>query len=46
MVTHYTELEHTKGLVLVRGDVLSPHIVSVPEVCSQCTRCERQYMRM
>ena len=34
MVTHYTELEHTKGLVLVRGDVLSPHIVSVPEVRS------------
>ena len=23
MVTHYTELEQTKGLVLVRGDVLS-----------------------
>jgi hypothetical protein len=32
MVTHYTELEETKGLVLVRGDVLSPHVVSVPEV--------------
>ena len=32
MVTHYTELERTKGIVLVRGDVLSPHIVSVPEV--------------
>ena len=42
MVTHYTELEHTKGLVLVRGDVLSPHIVSVPEVCAHCSRRERQ----
>ncbi len=43
MVTHYTELEHTKGLVLVRGDVLSPHIVSVPEVCSQCSRVRAIY---
>ena len=31
-LTHYTELKESKGIVLVRGDVLSPHIVSVPEV--------------
>lgn len=31
-LTHYSELKESKGIVLVRGDVLSPHIVSTAEV--------------
>ena len=33
-VTHYTELQESHGIVLARGDVVSPHVVSVPEVRS------------
>ena len=39
-LTHYTELKESKGIVLVRGDVLSPHIVSVPEVIARTARFE------
>jgi ATP11 protein len=32
LVTYYPELVKEKGIVLVRGDVVNPAVVSVPEV--------------
>lgn len=44
-LTHYTELKESKGIVLVRGDALSPHIVSVPEVIPYTACCQPQGSR-
>ncbi len=37
-ITHYTELLDEKGLVLAKADAISPHLVSVAEVCSFAQR--------
>ncbi len=34
-LTHYSELVESKGLALVRGDIVNPKEISVPEVSEE-----------
>ena len=37
-IMHYTELLDEKGLVLAKADAISPHLISVAEVCNFAQR--------
>ena len=43
IVTHYTELLDSKGIVLVRGDILQPHALDAISAISLMSNCHEFY---
>lgn len=43
ILTHYSELLDSKGIVLVRGDILQPHALDIISAVSLMSNCHEFY---